>query len=243
MWEKKTQLAKETAAAIDPNVGAAETKALSKEIERLSTHLNALKRKQQTIILELERAVGRRESVLVRYTRCRDLKLKLCRGAKEVERNTSVAKNIVQKKTNELSKRVKLYQQELSQTKRTIQSLKETREQMMAELQDYDSKLTQKKRQLEDMKSLCNSLTGKRHEQFDMITTLQKLMKKYELVERLDASALESKGAVIGKELKRQEEKHRKIGEVLNNLESEYSFISANIKELKQRERQLNVSL
>ena len=66
LWEKKIQLAKETAAALNPNIGAAETRALEKDIQRLRTQLTQLRKHQENLILELERAVGRRESVALR---------------------------------------------------------------------------------------------------------------------------------------------------------------------------------
>ena len=67
LWEKKIQLAKETAEALNPNIGAAETKALGKEIQRLKAQLVQMRKQQELLILELERAVGRRESVALRF--------------------------------------------------------------------------------------------------------------------------------------------------------------------------------
>jgi hypothetical protein len=67
LWDKKIQLAKETQAALDPNIGAQEQRHLAKENQRLKAFLSQLRKRQEALILELERAVGRRESVVVRY--------------------------------------------------------------------------------------------------------------------------------------------------------------------------------
>ena len=107
LWEKKIQLAKETREALDPNVGAAEQNALEKDIQRLLAKKTQLKRQQEMITLELERAVHRRESVIVR-------------GTQAIAKNTATAKNIVQKKTSELGKKVKQIRQEIAMAKRDI---------------------------------------------------------------------------------------------------------------------------
>ncbi len=66
LWEKKIQLAKETAEALNPNIGAAETKAIFKETQRLKGQLTQMRKQQEVLIIELERAVSRRESVSLR---------------------------------------------------------------------------------------------------------------------------------------------------------------------------------
>ena len=50
MWEKKIQLEKETQAALDPEVGQAEVKAMEKEIHRMTLRFETLKRDQERMI-------------------------------------------------------------------------------------------------------------------------------------------------------------------------------------------------
>lgn len=50
MWEKKIQLEKETQAALDPEVGQAEVKAMEKEIHRMTLRYETLKRDQERMI-------------------------------------------------------------------------------------------------------------------------------------------------------------------------------------------------
>ena len=46
LWEKKIQLAKETRAVLDPNVGNAEMRSMTSEIHRMEVRLSALKKEQ-----------------------------------------------------------------------------------------------------------------------------------------------------------------------------------------------------
>lgn len=43
LWQRKIELAKETRDQIDPNIGASEQKALTKDIQRMKNHLVTLK--------------------------------------------------------------------------------------------------------------------------------------------------------------------------------------------------------
>merc|ERR1712070_692430 len=67
LWEKKIQLERETQAALDPEVGMAEIKAMEKEIHRMRLRLETLKREQERMIVEMERSIYKRESISVRF--------------------------------------------------------------------------------------------------------------------------------------------------------------------------------
>jgi hypothetical protein len=63
LWEKKIQLAKETQAALDPNIGATEIKEMTLEIHRMKLRLSSMQKLQEKMILEMEKAVHRRDSI------------------------------------------------------------------------------------------------------------------------------------------------------------------------------------
>jgi len=67
MWEKKIQLEKETQAALDPEVGQAEVKAMEKEIHRMTLRYDTLKRDQERMIKEMERAIVKHEAIAQRF--------------------------------------------------------------------------------------------------------------------------------------------------------------------------------
>jgi hypothetical protein len=63
LWEKKIQLARETQAALDPNVGATEIKEMELEIHRMQLRYASMLKLQEKMISEMEKSVYRRESI------------------------------------------------------------------------------------------------------------------------------------------------------------------------------------
>lgn len=61
LWEKKTQLAKETRAAVDSEVGQGEMKAMKAEIHRMQVRYTQLMKQQEKMIQEMEKSVSRWE--------------------------------------------------------------------------------------------------------------------------------------------------------------------------------------
>jgi hypothetical protein len=68
LWEKKIQIDKETREALDPTVGQQETINMEKEIHRMGLRLEALKREEERLAGEMERAVNKRATIASRYT-------------------------------------------------------------------------------------------------------------------------------------------------------------------------------
>lgn len=63
LWEKKIQLAKETQAALDPNIGAPEIREMTCEIHRMTLRYASMLKLQEKMISEMEKSVYRRESI------------------------------------------------------------------------------------------------------------------------------------------------------------------------------------
>eukprot|EP00743_Colponemidia_sp_Colp-15_P001752 GILK01001913.1.p1 GENE.GILK01001913.1~~GILK01001913.1.p1 ORF type:complete len:909 (-),score=261.49 GILK01001913.1:118-2775(-) len=67
LWERKIQLEKEMQDALDPNVGQSEVQEMKKEIHRMELRFDQLKRKQESMISEMERAIDKRETIALKY--------------------------------------------------------------------------------------------------------------------------------------------------------------------------------
>ena len=65
LWEKKTQLARETRAAVDSEVGMGEIKAMKAEIHRMQVRYSQLMKQQERMIQEMEKAVSRYSAIFV----------------------------------------------------------------------------------------------------------------------------------------------------------------------------------
>ena len=66
LWEKKTQLARETRAAVDSEVGQGEIKAMKAEIHRMTVRHQQLMKMQEKMIQDMEKAVSRWEQTSIK---------------------------------------------------------------------------------------------------------------------------------------------------------------------------------
>ncbi|XP_044044651.1 coiled-coil domain-containing protein 40 [Siniperca chuatsi] len=66
LWEKKTQLVKETRSAVDSEVGQGDIRMMKAEIHRMEVRLNQLMKQQEQLLRESEATVARRETIVLR---------------------------------------------------------------------------------------------------------------------------------------------------------------------------------
>jgi chromosome segregation ATPase len=133
LWEKKIQLDKETRMALDPTVGQKETENMEKEIHRMSLRFEALKREQERLSSEMERAIEKRTTISTRY-------------GKPKPANAALAKN----------------PKELTQAgaKQRIGALKKEARQLAEETAHFGSLFEDKKAQLQDVASQLEDVTA-----------------------------------------------------------------------------------
>ena len=67
LWERKIQLEREMQDALDPNIGQTEIVAMKKEIHRMELRYEQLRKKQEEMIKDMERAVFKRETIQLKY--------------------------------------------------------------------------------------------------------------------------------------------------------------------------------
>ena len=64
---KENSVGKETQAALDPDVGMAESRAMEREIHRMRIRYEAIARDQARMVSEMERAIYKREAITTKY--------------------------------------------------------------------------------------------------------------------------------------------------------------------------------
>merc|ERR1719188_1474242 len=67
LWERKITLEREMQEALDPNIGQADAAAMKKEIHRMELRLDQLKRRQEQMVVEMERAIDKRDAIALKY--------------------------------------------------------------------------------------------------------------------------------------------------------------------------------
>lgn len=129
LWERKITLEREMQAALDPNVGQADAAAMKKEIHRMELRLEQLKRRQEQMIVEMERAIHKRDTIA----------LKLEPKAKKTKQATNTAN--VKRQLQSLRNNLKLCTQANAEAEQKIserqQDLQELQQTIEAAVQDY----------------------------------------------------------------------------------------------------------
>eukprot|EP00428_Durinskia_dybowskii_P061311 CAMPEP_0170368296 /NCGR_PEP_ID=MMETSP0117_2-20130122/7381_1 /TAXON_ID=400756 /ORGANISM="Durinskia baltica, Strain CSIRO CS-38" /LENGTH=919 /DNA_ID=CAMNT_0010622953 /DNA_START=50 /DNA_END=2809 /DNA_ORIENTATION=+ len=147
LWEKKIQLDKETRMALDPTVGQKETENMEKEIHRMSLRFEALKREQERLSNEMERAIDKRTTITTRYSKPKP--------------TGSSAKNNSKELTQAGAKqRIGVLKKEARQLAEETAHFSKLFEDKKAQLQDVGSQLEDVTAQYGDSEEQCHQLQG-----------------------------------------------------------------------------------
>lgn len=132
LWEKKIQLDKETREALDPSVGETEVQNMEREIHRMEIRLDTLKREQERLSAEMEKAVLKRTVIANRFSK-------------------SAPSGDLKKTTNK----------ELTQAaaKKKIAALKKDARALAEETSRYNSSIEEKKMQISNIASELENTT------------------------------------------------------------------------------------
>jgi chromosome segregation ATPase len=208
LWEKKIQLTKETQAALDPNVGSTEIRDMKIEIHRMKLRLKGLLRLQEKMIVEMEKAVYRREYIQMKgYSK------------PNIMTNAQTQYNKV---ITELQKRIKIISSDLRECDREIQTLTNTQHQ----LDEQSSSIKETCEFLEKRQSnLLQEYETKYNKKNNIINAKLILQKRNKLYTEIKNGKFISNSQVLNdkkNEYKKLYEKIDKINTVVNNVEKEF---------------------
>jgi len=128
LWERKITLEREMQAALDPNVGQSDAAAMKKEIHRMELRLEQLKRRQEQTIVEMERAIHKRDAIALKLEP-KAQKTKKAASAANVKRQLQSLRNNLKLCTQANSDA----EQKISERQRDLAELQQTIEQAAQE--------------------------------------------------------------------------------------------------------------
>ena len=135
LWEKKIQLDKETREALDPSVGVKESENMEKEIHRMTLRYESLRREQERLSVEMERAVTKRGSIAVRYGKTQPAGAEVSSSAATLKNSKNdmtqaaarkrigILKGEARQLAEETSQYISLYEEKKRQTQETSEML------------------------------------------------------------------------------------------------------------------------
>jgi len=172
LWERKIALEKEMQEALDPNVGQSESGAMVKEIHRMELRLDQLKRRQEQMIMEMERAIHKRDAIALKFEP-KAKKNKAVTTAANLKRQIQSLKNnlrLCTQANSDTEQKISVSEAELEQLTKTIESSNEECTHLERDLEmlrnDVQVSAVEKQRNLSSILKLQR--TAKRYDEFAM---------------------------------------------------------------------------
>eukprot|EP01136_Pigoraptor_vietnamica_P005327 Opistho-1_new@36781 len=217
LWEQKLQLAKETRAAIDPNVGAQEIQLMRSEIHRMTLRYEQLQRQQEKMIQEMEKSIERRESISTR--------------GRTVVNSKAVTQAALGKKLSDVDRKLKTVAKDLRSCDREIAALTEAQNATGSRVEEVG-------RKCKALLSQCDMLEGKfardneiKQKNLEAILFYNRQAKRYK--DALEGRyAMSGDDAKIASESARQEGRMQSLNAVLDSVIHEHPHLQRQLGEI-----------
>jgi coiled-coil domain-containing protein 40 len=132
LWEKKIQIDKETREALDPTVGQQESLNMEKEVHRMEVRLEALRKEQERLSTEMEKAVLKRAIIADRYVKLPSSSSSAPSGGESRDLSLASAK----RKIGNLKKEARGLAEDSSRISSTIEERKKTLSDITCDLEE-----------------------------------------------------------------------------------------------------------
>lgn len=210
LWEKKTQLAKETRAAVDSEVGQNEIRAMKAEIHRMQVRYAQLMKQQEQMIREMEQVVSRRETIVTRGEAQAKIDKKI------------LTKGAFQKKLVEMKKKIKNTQKDANACDEDIRQLRENQAEVSRSLEEKQLTVQQLQSQADTFEGDIEHLAEIKQKNFFEIVEHQTKYKHLQAFKNGKYTRLCKTDEALNAESQKQEDKMHHTMSILDKLSQEY---------------------
>jgi chromosome segregation ATPase len=214
LWEKKVQLVKETQMAIDPNVGAAETREMEQEIHRMKLRYEQLKKLQEKMITDMERAIYRHVDISDKATkqRTRD----------PATNTTSAVQRATQKQIQDITRRLKQILSEIKECDQSATQLMDTQGQVTKQIQATEEMCKHLESRQQELLSVELERLEKRYVNLNKITSLQNRARRFMDIKSGKYTFAVKEPELRDSELSKQRTRTKKIVDIARGLQTDY---------------------
>eukprot|EP00945_MAST-04E_sp_MAST-4E-sp1_P000446 g446.t1 len=221
LWEKKIQLEKETQAALDPDVGMAESRAMEREIHRMRLRYEAIKRDQDRMVSEMERAIYKREAITNKYKKPKN-QGKRAKHAGD-DRMTMAE---LKKKHKAMRRQVRKIEREIAHNTEIVKERMMQMEDMGIELEKSSAEYSKFEDEANQMQKIINNSLYEKQRLIDMVQKNQRLLDRYNKARLGQIAPLLPEDEVkIDEELMEETKKREAIQGIIDNLSQQYGHL------------------
>jgi len=168
LWERKITLEKEMQEALDPNIGQADAAAMKKEIHRMELRLSQLKRRQETMIVEMERAIHKRDAITLKYE-------PKAKANKQAVNSTNMKRQVQSLKNN-----IKLCTQANTDAEQKITQRMQDQGSLQSSIEQNAEECTRLERTAEALRTEVQVVTVTKQKNLSSLLKLQRAKQRYE---------------------------------------------------------------
>jgi len=215
LWEKKIQLDKETQEALDPTVGQQETANMEREIHRMQLRLEALKREQERLSVEMERAIHKRAAVATRFS---NRSSTAPASTKSTKSKTDMTQAAAKKKISALKKESRSLTDEVARYGAGIEERKAQYSEVTSDLERLSAKYAELEDSNAQMQNDINNLLYQKQLNQERISYRQKYVKR--LREYSNAGVDASQSLQVERRLLASSQAVDNVKEIISELQS-----------------------
>ncbi|XP_043384526.1 coiled-coil domain-containing protein 40 isoform X8 [Chelonia mydas] len=210
LWEKKIQLAKEMRAAVDSETGQGEIRAMRTEIHRMQVRYSQLTKQQEKMIRDMEAAVSRRETIMIRGE-----------GQSKMDKKHFTQSDF-HHKTQELRKKIKETQKNAQDCNRTITELENTQKSLSIGLLEKQQQVSSLQAETDVLDADIERLQDKKRWNLSEIVAYQTRQKHLQAVKDGKYTPLCRTQQVLQQEQRKQQDRLHTINVIIHQIQQEY---------------------
>ncbi|XP_076810379.1 coiled-coil domain-containing protein 40-like [Clavelina lepadiformis] len=210
LWEKKTQLAKETRSAVDSEVGQGEMRAMKAEIHRMQVRHTQLMKQQSQMIRDMEQVVSRRETIVTRGE-----------AQSKIDRKTPT-KGAFQKKLNETRKKIKQTQKDAVTCDEDIRQLRENQADLGRNLEEKQLVVQQLQGSVDALEGDVERLNEVKRWNLNELVSRQTKVKHLQSLKAGKYTPICKTEGALDNEIHKQEERFHHSLNILDRLSQEF---------------------
>ncbi|XP_053903334.1 coiled-coil domain-containing protein 40 isoform X2 [Malaclemys terrapin pileata] len=210
LWEKKIQLAKEMRAAVDSEAGQGEIRAMRTEIHRMQVRYSQLTKQQEKMIRDMEAAVSRRETIMIRGE-----------GQSKMDKK-HFTKSDFHHKTQELRKKIKETQKNAQDCNRSITELENTQKSLSISLLEKQQQLSSLQAETDVLDADIERLQDKKRWNLSEIVAYQTRQKHLQAVKDGKYTPLCRTQQALQKEQRKQQDRLHTVNVIIHQIQQEY---------------------
>ncbi|XP_055874600.1 coiled-coil domain-containing protein 40-like [Biomphalaria glabrata] len=212
LWEKKTQLARETRDAVNSEIGQGEMQAMRSEIHRMQVRHSQLMKQQEKMIQDMEKAVSRRDTIVTRGEAQSKLKDRI------------VTKGTFERQMGEMRKKIKQTIQEANGCDTEMKELREHQQTISEQLEQKQVNCQQLQGALDTMDGdIERALEVKQRNMSELLSRQQKSKYYQQLKDNKYTMMCRSESA-LEMESQKQEDRLQSLTSIVHRLNSEFPY-------------------